>query len=167
MDFQDRVAQLVEHCSDKAGVPSSILGAIIQMEYHKGLIGFLIIANIILSGVLVYNNYSGNNICLTGNSCLEVQNSQYSQLFGIKLTNLGIISFTLLLGLYLLYLKRINKHLEYLFLLACLAGAILALYFLYVQFFILGKLCSNCLVIDGFAIIISLLALYDFKKKKN
>jgi uncharacterized membrane protein len=137
------------------------------MEYHKGLIGLLIIFNIILSGVLIYNNYSGNNICLTGGNCETVQNSQYAQLFGIKLTNIGIIAFAALLGLYIIYLKKLNKHFERLFLLSSIIGALMAVYFIYIQFFILGKICSNCIIIDGFAIIIALLAVYDFKKKKN
>lgn len=137
------------------------------MEYHRGLIGLLIIFNIILSGVLIYNSYSGSDICLTGGSCETVQNSQYAQLFGIKLTNLGIIAFAALLGLYIIYLKKINKHLERLFLLASVIGALMAAYFIFIQFFLIGKICSNCMIIDSFAIIIALLAVYDFKKKKN
>lgn len=137
------------------------------MEYHRGLIGLLIIFNIILSGVLIYNSHYGNQICLTGGDCAEVQNSQYSQLFGIKLTNLGIIAFVLLLGLYILYIKKTNLYLEKLFLIASVLGGLMALYFIYIQFVLIGKICSNCMIIDSFAIIISILSLYDFKKKKN
>ena len=137
------------------------------MEYRRGLIGLLIIFNIILSGVLIYNDKAGSDICLTGGSCELVQNSQYSQLFGLKLTNLGVIAFTALLGLYIIYLKKLNKHLERLFILASIIGALMALSFMYLQFFLIGATCSNCMIIDSFAIIIALLALYDLKKKKN
>ena len=135
------------------------------MEYHRGLIGLLIIFNIILSGVLIYNSHSGNEICLTGGSCEIVQNSQYSQLFGLKLTDIGVIAFTALLGLYIIYLKKLNKHLERLFILASILGALMALSFIYIQFFLIGATCSNCMIIDSFAIIIALLVAYDFKKK--
>ena len=131
------------------------------MRYIQGLIGILIIANLILSASLVYYDYKGSAFCITGKSCEEVQNSQYGTLLGIKLSWLGIIAFTTLLILF--YLSQTNKIQYNLYLGVSLVGAFLSAYFLYLQFIVLNKVCSTCFVVDTITIIIFILSLFNKK----
>lgn len=131
------------------------------MRYIQGLIGILIIANLILSASLVYYDYKGSAFCISGKSCEEVQNSPYGTLLGIKLSWLGVIAFTTLFALF--YLSQTNKVQYNLYLCVSLIGAILSVYFLYLQFIVLNKICSTCLVVDGATIIIFILSLFNKK----
>ena len=133
------------------------------MEYIKGLLFILIAAEIILSGYLAYSSLSGTiPVCLTGKGCEIVQNSQYSQILGIPLSILGTISLILLLIFYYLaYKGKINYNW---FLAACIFGTLDALYFIYLQFFVIKALCSNCLFVDFGMILILIIALMN---KKN
>lgn len=133
------------------------------MEYKKGLIFILIIAEIILTLFSIYESSTGYQLCLTGKDCEIVQNSPYSNILGMKLTTLGIIAFPALLIIYYLsYKKKITKII---FPLICLLGAIFSLYFLYIQFFVLHRTCSTCFTIDSLMIIIFITAILDFYNK--
>ncbi len=135
----------------------------INMEYKKGLILILIIANIFLSSYLVYQDITKiDGFCLTGQGCKIVQTSEYSSLFGIKLAYLGLSFFILSLVIYLLTLN--NKIKKKYFLAISSISALFALYFLFLQFFIIKALCSTCLAIDIFAIIIFITSLLNLKK---
>lgn len=133
------------------------------MEYLKGLLFILITAEIILSGYLAYTSLYGiDAVCLTGENCKIVQNSQYSQILGIPLSIIGTLSFIALIIVYsLVYKGKINYNW---FLAACIFGTLDALYFLYLQLFVIKALCSNCLIIDFGMIIILIIALIN---KKN
>lgn len=133
-----------------------------MMEYLKGLILILIIAEIFLSGFLVSTEFTGKDFCLTGESCKIVRNSSYSELFGIKLSFFGFFSFVALL---IIYLLAYNKKINYLFFLSCtIIGAFFALYFLYLQIFVIKALCSNCLAVDSTAVIIAFLSVLNLSK---
>ena len=132
------------------------------MEYANGLIFMLIAVNIILTSSLIYSDYTNSKFCLIGGNCDLVQNSEYSQMFGIKLNALGLIFFSALLVIYLL---SYNKKIPYnVFIILSGIGASFAAYFLYIQFFIIKSACGNCLIIDFTAIIIFVLALYNNKR---
>lgn len=125
------------------------------------IIFFLIILEIFFTAFLVFIPSSNSALCIFGSSCEDVQNSPYSHIFGIKLSQIGLVSFIFLLGLFFLASTNI-KH-EFWFLLASFLGALFALYFLFIQFFILNQICSNCLIIDFMAILIAILSVYTFK----
>ena len=127
------------------------------MEYFKGLILFLIIANITLSSYIIYTDLTGKEgLCLTGQDCKIVQNSSYSSIFGIKLSYFGLISFIILLIIFILYIK--NKVNLLLFKLVTFLGVLFAFYFLYLQIFVIKAICSTCLTIASIAIIIFFLS---------
>jgi uncharacterized membrane protein len=133
------------------------------MEYLKGLLFILIAAEIILSGYLAYTVLSGiDAVCLTGENCKIVQNSQYSQILGIPLSVIGTLSFLALIILYSLVYKGLLDYNW--FLAACIFGTLDALYFIYLQFFVIKALCSNCLFVDFGMILILIIALMN---KKN
>lgn len=123
----------------------------------KQIIGFLIGLNIILTGYLTLNKTNDNTFCLITSSCDVVQNSIYSSLFGIPLSNLGLLSFSLL-GL--CYLFQSDHLIRKLFVLGALLAGILAIYFIILQAFVIRAFCSSCLIIDGIAIAITCLVIY-------
>ena len=134
-----------------------------MMEYRKGLIGMLILANIIVAGYLAYTEvFCVEPFCLTGGGCKIVQNSEYGSILGIKLGVVGIIGF---FALFLSYILAYKKKIDYkIYLTMSFIGALGAIYFISLQFFVIKAVCSNCMAVDFNAILIFLISYYDFKK---
>ncbi len=130
----------------------------------KEIITILILIELLLSIYLVY--YQDSAFCLKGFSCAEVQNSSYAQLFGIKLTYFGLLAFAALFIVNALTLYTEHKRIKQLLMLMVSLGALFSIYFLSIQFFILKKVCSSCLLIDGLMILILLISIYEYKKYK-
>ena len=136
------------------------------MEYRKGLIFILIMANIILSAYLSYTYFFNlEQFCLTGEGCTVVQNSDYSKIIGIPIAYLGFTSFV---ALFLIYLLAFNKKIEYkYFLAATIFGSIGAVYFIYLQAFAIKAYCSNCIATEIIMFLITCLSIYDYYKSKK
>src|SRR3989339_475422 len=118
------------------------------MNLNKSLklvILLLIIVEILFSGWLVYKNLTTADVCIIGDSCNGVQNSDFGEIFGIKLSYLGLFAFIALLIVFFLK-KR-------LFLVATSIGTAVAVYLMVVQLFVLKKVCVNCIIIDGIMIL--------------
>ena len=132
------------------------------MELIKGLIGILIVAELILTGYASYTaHFQQTAFCVFGTSCNDVQKSVYGSLFNIPVSDLGLIAFSILFMIYLFtYKHKPSKS----FITLTIIGALSSFYFLFIQFFILKKVCSTCLVIDLFMLIITTLTLYAGKK---
>ena len=132
------------------------------MELIKGLIGILIIAEIILTGYTAYtNHFHQTTFCVFGAACNDVQKSAYGAIAGIPVSDLGFIAFVLL---FIIYLTSYKQKPSKTFIALTLLGSLGSLYFLSIQFFVLTKICSTCFVIDTFMLIITALALYAHKK---
>ncbi len=90
--------------------------------------------------------------CGHSESCTIVQTSQYEETFGIKNAHLGLIAFPILALLTIFELKNTgknpNKYRKKLLSLGIILGSAFAIYFLYIQIFILQALCKYCLVVD-------------------
>ena len=75
------------------------------MNLNKSLklvILLLIIVEILFSGWLVYKNLTTADVCIIGDSCNGVQNSDFGEIFGIKLSYLGLFAFIALLIVFFL-----------------------------------------------------------------
>ena len=122
------------------------------------------LANILLSIFIQLQSNSGQNSnvltkCFanqTGTgSCLSVQNSMYAKIAGIPVAVLGIIGFSLLALLRMMLLPDNDvilynrKKIVMLASSAVVVGALLSLWFLYVQAFILYTYCTYCLWADS------------------
>ena len=134
------------------------------MKIYSKIIFILILLEIFLTSYLYYSSPSDSAICLDESSCEFVQNSSYGYVYGIKVSLFGLIAFIILLSIYLLSIK--NKKMFYLYLLMCLLGSIIAIYFIYLQLFVLKQICSNCMIIDGTMILIFIISLMDYRKSK-
>jgi len=85
-------------------------------------------------------------ICEDG--CDLVQTSQYAYTLGLKNSIIGIFAFTTLLITTYLETKNPSKKKRMIIHSGILIGATIALYFLYLQIFILKSFCTYCLVVD-------------------
>ncbi len=105
-----------------------------------------------------------SEICEPGEGCEVVQNSIYSETFGIKNNYIGSLIF---IGLILLTISQIinpkeNKKLLIHF--SVIVSSLIAIYFLYLQQFILNAYCKYCLVVDFSMILALITILPDLKK---
>ncbi len=136
------------------------------MEYFKSAIAILILIAIGVAAYLLYEDKTGSQVCIIGEDCSIVRNSEYSQIFGIKVSTFGLIStIALLLIHYLAFIKKIPYKF---FLWTAYIGAAFAIYFLYLQFFVIKAVCSYCVSIDSAILLIFAAANYEyFKLQKN
>ncbi len=81
-------------------------------------------------------------------TCYAVQTSQYESTFGIKNAHMGLIAFSIMAILVFLQIKQPTKHKKQIIIAGIIGGTIFALYFLYIQFFVIDALCKYCMVID-------------------
>ena len=125
----------------------------------------LIIFEIAFVGYLLYVS-PGNgetDVCIIGegSSCQNVQNSVYGSIAGMKVSQIGLVSFIILLIVFIFWKDK------KIFLICTLLGALTALYFIIIQLFVLKTICSECMVIDLIAILIFLIALFSFRKQRR
>src|SRR3989344_2504165 len=122
-----------------------------RIKKYDLILGLLILAEIAFSLYIGIAARGSDAFCTVGTDCETVQNSIYGSLFGIKLAWFGVLCFSILFILFLI--ARVNKKLYWMFFLASLIGALLALYFIVLQMFVLRQICTECLIIDGIAIL--------------
>ncbi|MFA6461996.1 MAG: vitamin K epoxide reductase family protein [Candidatus Woesearchaeota archaeon] len=119
-----------------------------RLNFWDWTILVLVLLEVILSGVLVYQNLNSSTPCLLGQPtrCSDVQGSSYGTLFGIKLPYLALFAF---IGLLVTYF--INSEV---FFLGTIIGAAASAYLILVQIFVLKEACSTCLMIDSTMIVL-------------
>jgi uncharacterized membrane protein len=94
-----------------------------------------------------------------------VQTSQYESTFGIKNGYIGLFAFSLLAILTFLHIKSPSKYKKQILVLGIVGGTLFALYFLYIQFFVLNAMCKYCMIID-LGMILELGIIMFWKEKK-
>ena len=130
------------------------------MKYKILLILFVIslLASLTLSFLPVAE------ICNPEIGCEVIHHSSYNYMFGIQNSYFGVLFFAL--GALLIYsqIKNATKQKKNLIHAAVIIGSIIALYFLYLQQFILKSYCLYCLTVD-FSMIASLIVTLIYWKK--
>jgi len=84
----------------------------------------------------------------TQTTCYAVQTSQYERTAGIKNSHLGLITFGIIAILSILQIESPKKSRKNLITLGVILGSIIAIYFLYIQFFVLKVFCRYCMIVD-------------------
>ena len=132
-----------------------------KQKYQVLLIIFIIcfIASTILSFIPPEKACGGSN---TG--CYIVSQSVYAQTIGINNCYFGLIVFSLLIIITIAYLRKPKKYLKQIITIALSISSILALYFIYLQFFIIKACCTYCLVVE-IGILLSLIIMLLWKEK--
>ena len=103
--------------------------------------------------------------CNFTGGCEAVLSSKYSMLLGIPLSTLGIVYFSVIIVTSLLanHYEKARQALK----IFLAAGALGALSFLSIQFFIIKKVCEYCLVTDTLGILMFLVDLNIEHQKPN
>lgn len=127
---------------------------------------FIVLALFLLSLIssIILSTKSASEICNASNGCEIVYYSQYNSLFGISNSYYGIVIFAFLSLFTIYYLVNPTQTKKAIINLAIIIGFLAALFFLYVQTFILGTFCRYCLIIDISMILAFLLIIPELKK---
>ena len=118
---------------------------------------FVFAVSLISSIILFSNSLTG--ICDPGKGCDVVNSSVYGSTLGIKNSLYGIFIFSFMILLTAFHMNKPNRHTRRIIHAAVILGSVIALYFLYLQFFVIRIFCSFCLIID-FGLLIALIFLF-------
>lgn len=99
-------------------------------------------------------------------TCYVVQTSDYETIWGIKNAYLGLLAFGIISILAIFQIEMPKKSTKNLISAGVIFASIVAIYFLYIQFFVLDALCKYCMVID-IASLLSLGIVIFWKDKKS
>ena len=131
------------------------------MKYKILLILFII--SLISSAILSFGPTSG--ICEPGEGCEIVHNSKYNSTFGIQNSHFGVAIFLFMTLFTYSHIKKPMKYKKNIINLGIIFGSITAVYFIYLQQFVIGAYCKYCMVIDVSMLIA--LAIIIFTKRKR
>ena len=87
-------------------------------------------------------------ICNLEEGCSIVQHSIYSSTLGIKNSHYGVLVFLFLTIITISQIKNPTKFKILIIKLGIWIGAIIAIYFIYLQKFVLGAFCKYCMTVD-------------------
>ncbi len=96
------------------------------------------------------------------NGCYIVAESSYAKTIGINNSYFGVIGFLALIILTISQIKNPTKSKKRFIMFGIILCSIVALYFLFLQFFIIKEFCPYCLVVD-IGSILSLIALFYYR----
>ena len=125
------------------------------MKYKIFLLVFIIG---LISSIVLYSN-SLTGICDPGKGCDVVNSSVYGKTFSVSNSLFGILIFSFMIALTLFHIKKPNKHTRKIIHLAIILGSAVALYFLYLQLFVIKAICNFCLLVDV-GLIVSLVFMF-------
>lgn len=108
----------------------------------------------LISSIIITSNTS-TGICDPGNGCDVVNSSQYGSTLGIHNSVYGIWIFSFLILLTFFHISKPNNHTRRAIHGAIILGSVVAIYFLYLQIFVIKTFCEFCLVAD-FALLVGL-----------
>lgn len=123
------------------------------MKYKKSLLVLLIssILGIAITGYLINQHYKplGESFCNINEyiSCDIVNKSEFSEILGIPVSVLGLLSYVFFTGVAIYWLKKgaVTKKMVIVSTLFCLVGLLFSLFLTYIEFFYLFAVCIFCL----------------------
>ncbi|NCN51644.1 vitamin K epoxide reductase family protein [archaeon] len=128
---------------------------------HKVLV---LILTVCLFASIVLAFLPVEQICGIKSGCEAVQSSQYKDFLGVNNGYLGILAFFILLTLTISHIKAPRKYKHALILIGISIGSLIALFFIYLQIFVIKAFCTYCLVVD-IGMILGLILIFPRKKK--
>ena len=127
------------------------------MKIRKDILRIAIIVIILANMGIILNLFSSSEnsfLCSSLDDCNVVRGSEYSILMGVELEKIGLLGFSLLAISYIFSTKTLDYRLT---LGLSFLGALFAIYLIYVQLFLVGNICYNCMLIDFLAIVLFVL----------
>ncbi len=132
-----------------------------KTQKYKILLGLFLLS---LASSLILSLTPVSEICDPAKGCDVVYHSQYNSTFGIKNSYFGVVFFLFLSLFTFSYIKKPDKNKKLLIHSAVILSSVIALYFLYIQQFILNSYCKYCLIVD-FSMIAALVLVIIYWKK--
>jgi len=111
----------------------------------RGVAALVAVAGIGIAAYLTWAHYADSQvICVAGGGCETVQKSEYSELAGIPVALLGLLSYSVILGLIVwdAPLARLGAAT------LALVGLFFAMYLVALQLFVIDAICIWCMVND-------------------
>ena len=102
--------------------------------------------------------------CDAQNTCEKTESSQYSLFSKINNGYIGMIFFSFLILITVSHIKNPRKFKKTIIHSGIIIGSIIAIYFIYLQQFILKSYCKYCIVIDIGILISLVIAIFTWKK---
>jgi len=121
---------------------------------------FILFAISLLSSIIL-SVIPAPPVCSTG--CDVVQTSPYAFTFGIKNSYFGVGIFAALLLLTIFYAADKNRHVRRIIHSAIIVGSLIALYFIYLQVFVLNSYCTYCMVVDLSLLVALVIAIWKWE----
>lgn len=139
-----------------------------RLSFHAGSVAVLAAFGLGVSGYLLYEHYCAPIVCI-GTGCAQVDASPYSEIFGVPLSALGLLSYGAILGLSLLGGLRLRDRgprawppFLGIFGMA-LTGVLFSAYLTYVELAILRAVCSWCVTSAGLITAIFAISLHALR----
>ena len=101
----------------------------------------------LISSIVLYSN-SLTGICDPGKGCDVVNSSTYGKTFGVSNSLYGIFIFSFMILLTAFHMKKPNSHTRKILHLTIIIGSAVAVYFLYLQLFVIKAICNFCILVD-------------------
>lgn len=119
-----------------------------DLKYRLIFVMFLIA---LVSSILLSFTSAPDEFCSIGEfegGCDIVHASDYNYTFGIQNSYYGVVIFLFLSVVAFLQMLKHNEVRKEIIHLSVILGSVVALYFLYIQHFVLGAYCPYCVVTD-------------------
>lgn len=97
------------------------------------------------------------------NGCTIVSKSEYAKTIGINNSYLGLVAFTILILLTISHMRKPKRHKLLFKKTIIIPMGIGALYFIYLQAFVIQAFCKYCMVIDIGILLSIIIIFYDEK----
>lgn len=127
------------------------------MKYKTILIIFIVA---LISSTL----FSLNTPCNAQNTCEKTKTSQYSLFSKVNNGYLGMAIFLFMALITFSHIKNPKKFKKTIIHTGIIIGSVIALYFIYLQQFVLKSYCKYCIVIDIGVLISLIIAISTWKK---
>ena len=111
----------------------------------RGAAGAVALAGVVVAGYLTWVHFDeAALVCVAGGGCETVQQSSYAEIAGIPVALLGLVSYTVVVGL--VAWDTPNTRLAAAMI--ALVGLLFSLYLLAMQLFVIDAVCVWCLAND-------------------
>ena len=136
----------------------------------RGGILLLALLGVGVSGYLLYEHFVAPIACFTGTGCQTVDDSVYSEVFGIPMSGIGLVSYLGIIGLQLGNLRARDPLASYFQLAvfgAAVAGVVFAAYLTYLEVVVIQALCSWCLTSAVLITLILLISIWTLRTLRS
>ena len=125
---------------------------------RKNILLGLSIAGILVSLYLTYAKLTATPLICLDKGCGIVQNSKYSEIFGIPVALLGVLYY---FAMFIFVFKDMEKLAK----LSAITGIIFSVYLTYLELFVIDAICTWCVI--SFFIVILITILLFLKKDEQ